>query len=181
MYTCMYYFIPYVQAYIHEHTHTHTYIHTYIHAYNIHTYMHTHIHTTHIHTHTHIHTYIHTYIPSQISEGETALRSTDLSCIQRCLDTHAKASSTSCKLLLDIIFLHLRSDAVAAPSRWNGPTTHDHPSRMDWAKDGRVPMLGLTRSCFIESVKRHFDVVFSVARECCVVEQLAVRAGAWSL
>ncbi len=43
------------------------------------------------------------------------------------------------------------SDAVAQGDKWaRRSDAFDHPSKMNWAEDGRVPMLNMTRGAFLE-------------------------------
>lgn len=82
--------------------------------------------------------------------------------------------TVACRLLLDLLFFHLRSDSVAAPAKWN-TAAWDHPRNYEWAREGKVPMLAMTRAHFIEAIHA-LGVVKVVVDEVLLLERAAAHA-----
>ena len=82
------------------------------------------------------------------------------------------------RLLLDVTFFHLRSDSVAMPEKWQKSyNSADHPNRMDWAKEGKVPMLNMTRGAFLEACEREHDLGSLIVQDALKLEEEAKRDG----
>ena len=82
------------------------------------------------------------------------------------------------RLLTDVCFFHLRNDTVAQSDKWLKPEKqHDHPIHMDWAKEGRVPMLKMTRSAFLEACERDHNLSELIVSDILRLEGEAQREG----
>lgn len=80
------------------------------------------------------------------------------------------------RLLQDVIFFHLRSDAVAQQDKWHKMLNSlDHPSKMDWAKEGKVPMLNMTRGAFLEACERDHKLSALIVADVLRLEEEAQR------
>jgi len=50
-----------------------------------------------------------------------------------------------------VYIICIYSDAVAQGDKWTRRSdAYDHPSKLNWAEEGRVPMLNMTRGAFLE-------------------------------
>jgi len=82
------------------------------------------------------------------------------------------------RLLLDVLFFHLRNDSVAQGEKWTKAMgSIDHPNRMDWAKEGRVPMLKMTRGAFLEACQRDHSLAALIVDDTLRLEEEAQRQG----
>jgi hypothetical protein len=84
--------------------------------------------------------------------------------------------TVACKVLLQLLFFHLRSDGVQSVAKWNH-NGFENPKNMDWAKEGKVPMLALKRSDWIGYVQHKYRIIDTIVDESCVLEQHAKASG----
>ncbi len=84
--------------------------------------------------------------------------------------------TVACKVLLQLLFFHLRSDGIQSLAKWN-QTGFENPKNLDWAKEGKVPMLALRRSEWIGHIEHKYRIIDTLVEECCVLEQHAKASG----
>ena len=93
------------------------------------------------------------------------------------------AHSRSCRtivmrLLMDVLFFHLRNDSVAQQEKWKRDEGHmEHPRSMDWAKEGRVPMLNMTRGAFLEACESDHKLSALIVADALRLQEEAIREG----
>ena len=84
--------------------------------------------------------------------------------------------TVACKVLLQLLFFHLRSDGVQSIAKWNH-SGYENPKHMDWAKEGKVPMLAMRRAEWISYVQDKYRIIDAIVEECCVLEKQAKASG----
>ena len=84
--------------------------------------------------------------------------------------------TVACRVLLQLLFFHLRSDGVQSAAKWNH-SGYDNPKNMEWAKEGKVPMLALRRAEWIGQIQQRHRIIDAIVDECCVLEQQAKVSG----
>jgi hypothetical protein len=84
--------------------------------------------------------------------------------------------TVACKVLLQLLFFHLRSDGVQSVSKWSH-SGYDNPKNMDWAKEGKVPMLAMRRAEWIYQIEHRYQIINAIVDECCTLEQQAKALG----
>jgi hypothetical protein len=93
--------------------------------------------------------------------------------------THSRSCRTIVmQLLMDVLFFHLRNDSVAQQEKWKRDEGHmDHPRSMDWAKEGRVPMLNMTRGAFLEACESEHKLSALIVADALRLQEEAIREG----
>jgi len=82
------------------------------------------------------------------------------------------------RLLMDVLFFHLRNDSVAQQEKWKRDEgSLDHPRNMDWAKEGRVPMLNMTRGAYLEACERDHKLSSLLVADALKLQEEAICEG----